>query len=160
MLPFLRDFDASSNNLGGTLPAWVSDVDFSMYLVDNHFLCPYPPLPDYVQVDQDCVSGTWYQGVFFTLVCCEEFIFFLLSSVSVTVSAVYGFRPALVTMMVQESYKDLDVDKLHRWSRYLGKAKICVLAACILETFVAFVRSSSCSVHVGCETHRGSSCWV
>lgn len=55
-LHFLRDFDASSNQLGGYVPSWISEVTFSMYLVDNPFLCPYPTtLPTNVKLGE-CVS--------------------------------------------------------------------------------------------------------
>eukprot|EP00012_Vannella_robusta_P012529 CAMPEP_0206204800 /NCGR_PEP_ID=MMETSP0166-20121206/13781_1 /ASSEMBLY_ACC=CAM_ASM_000260 /TAXON_ID=95228 /ORGANISM="Vannella robusta, Strain DIVA3 518/3/11/1/6" /LENGTH=874 /DNA_ID=CAMNT_0053624579 /DNA_START=1105 /DNA_END=3729 /DNA_ORIENTATION=+ len=134
---FLRDFDVSSNSLSGTVPEWVSEVTFSMYLVDNNFLCPYPSdIPSNVQLNQECVSGAWYQGIFFILICSLELFCFVITSVVVSLSTVFGLRPALLKTLTEESGKELEVDKLHRWSRYLGKTKTAVFISSAFELTV------------------------
>jgi hypothetical protein len=139
-LPFLLEFDASSNNLGGSLPTWISKVTFGIYLVDNFFLCPYPPLPRNVVVDEHCASNIWFQGVFFAVVCVLELFCFIASSVCIALAVTFLHRPALIARMVQYGKDGMDVDKLHRRSRYLGKAQMGVLAFSIAESFIILVR--------------------
>ena len=54
-------------------------------------------------------------------------------------AAVYGMRPDLITMLTEDDGTELDVDKLHRWSRYLGKVRNAAVACSVLEMFAAIV---------------------
>ena len=135
------DFDASANELSGTLPEWTSSISFSVYLLDNDFLCPYPSdLPKNIHVNSECVSSLWYQGVFMLLVVMIEMVGFILVAVAVTLSITFGLsRPALITRLFAEG-KRIDVDALQRRTNALQRAKNMLLGTCALELLVSFVR--------------------
>ena len=50
----------------GDLPYWISNVTFSFYLLNNNFMCPYPPIPANVRVDDRCTSSLFFP--FFLLI--------------------------------------------------------------------------------------------
>lgn len=139
------DFDASANSLSGTIPMWMEDITFSVYLLDNGFFCPYPAgLPKNVHVNSECVSGVWYQGVFFLLVFILEGIGFVVLAISVTVAITFGVsRPALLTTLSAEG-KSIDVATLQKRSIRLHRTKNVLLGTCVLEGVTSLVWPASC----------------
>eukprot|EP00012_Vannella_robusta_P010883 CAMPEP_0206206486 /NCGR_PEP_ID=MMETSP0166-20121206/14965_1 /ASSEMBLY_ACC=CAM_ASM_000260 /TAXON_ID=95228 /ORGANISM="Vannella robusta, Strain DIVA3 518/3/11/1/6" /LENGTH=636 /DNA_ID=CAMNT_0053626947 /DNA_START=451 /DNA_END=2358 /DNA_ORIENTATION=+ len=137
-LPRLRDLDFSSNHIQGTLPAWVTNVTFSIYLVNNPLECPYPSnLPQNIHVNEQCVSGWWYEGLFSVIVCVSVVVGFLITCGAVSLSIYYGLHPSLLTVLTEDDGKELDVDKLHQHAQYLTRMKTILFGICSLQIFAS-----------------------
>ena len=138
-MPFLRDLDISSNYIAGTLPLWLSNVTFNVYLINNPLECPYPTLPQNVHVDSNCVSGWWYEGTLTILVALSVAACLTITVVVVSLSVFFGIRPALLTVLTEENGRELDVDHLHLHAQHLTRFKTILFAFCSLELFVSLV---------------------
>lgn len=135
----LSSLDLSSNQLSGTVPAWVSNTTVSIFLNNNNFLCPFPSyLPPNVHVDEHCVSGLWYQGVFFILAVVLETAGFVTTAVFVTFAVAYIKRPALLSTLMEDE-GEMDVLSLEKREDRLLKTRNTVAVLSIVEILLALL---------------------
>ena len=135
----LSSLDLSSNQLSGTVPSWVSNATVSIFLNNNNFLCPFPSyLPPNVHVDDHCVSGIWYQGLFFIVAVVMETAGFVTTAVFVTFAVAYIKRPALLSTLMEDE-AEMDVLSLEKREDRLLKTRNTVAVLSIVEILLSLV---------------------
>jgi len=135
----LSSLDVSSNQLSGTVPDWVANTTISIFLNNNNFMCPFPSnLPPNVHVDSHCVSGIWYQGLFFVVVITLELTGFVTTAVFVTFAVAYIKRPALLSTLIEEEV-EMDVLSLEKREDRLLKTRNSLAVLSIAELLIALL---------------------